>query len=66
VGVAGEFEAGAVVEIRDGAGKVLARGMAAMSSRQVTHTMGRRSGDFEQFGVTEVVHRDDMVVFSRL
>ena len=66
VGVAGEFDAGAVVEIRDGAGKVLARGMAAMSSSQVTLTMGRRSGDFEQFGVTEVVHRDDMVVFSRL
>lgn len=66
VGVDGNFDTGAVVEVRDGHGRVLARGVAAMTSEQVVRTMGKRTDEFEQFGVTEVVHRDDMVVFSLL
>lgn len=66
VGVAGSFEPGAVVEVHDREGGLLARGLTAMSSAQVQASMGKRSGEYEDVGVTEVVHRDDMVVFSRL
>ncbi len=58
----GEFEEGAVVDIVDDTGAVFARGIAAMSSMQVASNMGRRSGDLENTGSREVVHRDDLVV----
>lgn len=58
----GEFEAGAVIDIRDRSGNVFARGISAMSSLQVSSNLGRRSSELENTESREVAHRDDLVV----
>jgi glutamate 5-kinase len=64
--VRGEFERGDAVDLADGAGAIVARGLTAYSSADVRRIMGRRSAEIEQLvgyrGRDEVVHRDDMVL----
>ena len=62
--VSGSFEAGATVEIVDVAGQLIARGMTLMSSTEVDATRGKRTQEFDSGGISEVVHRDDLVVLS--
>ena len=62
--VSGSFEAGATVEIIDAAGQLIARGMTLMSSDEVNDTRGKRTHEIESNSVSEVVHRDDLVVLS--
>ena len=65
-GVDGLFAIGDAVEIRDAAGRVVARGLASYSSHEVERIRGRRSDEIEQvLGYSyadEVVHRDDLVL----
>lgn len=65
VAVSGLFDAGATVEILDATGKVLARGMATMSSASVAGSMGKRTADLVDIESVEVVHRDDLVVLAQ-
>lgn len=62
--VSGAFEAGATVEIIDSAGQLIARGMTLMSSSEVNATRGKRTQEIDSKVVSEVVHRDDLVVLS--
>ena len=64
-GCTGDFEAGAVVEVRAADGTLVARGLSAMSSAQVRASMGKRTADLDDLDVVEVVHRDDLVVLVR-
>jgi glutamate 5-kinase len=60
--VDGVFDAGAVVDIVDGAGVLVARGLAAMSAELTRRNAGKRTADLDDTSVVEVVHRDDLVV----
>ena len=64
VSVSGSFDEGATIEIVDQGGVVLARGMAAISSDVALRVRGKRTSEITETGVVEVVHRDDLVVFS--
>jgi glutamate 5-kinase len=62
----GEFKRGDVVDVKDRAGRVLARGLVAYAADDARRIAGRRSADIEQLlgfrGRDEIVHRDDLVV----
>jgi glutamate 5-kinase len=62
--VNGTFDVGATVEVVDGAGTVIARGMSAMSSTQASTCLGQRTADLGDMSVVEVIHRDDLVVLA--
>jgi glutamate 5-kinase len=64
--VEGDFVAGDVVDIVDAAGKLVARGAAAMSHAEISAIHGKRAGDLAEGVSTLVVHRDEMVVLSAL
>jgi glutamate 5-kinase len=68
VGASGNFERGDAVNVVDGEGKALARGLSAYSSQDVLRIMGRRSNEIEQLvgfrGRDELIHRDDLVLLS--
>ena len=64
--VTGEFDMGATIEISDSHGNVIARGMAAMSSQQAEKARGKHTSELTSLGVSVVVLRDDLVVFSQL
>ncbi|MGW4025053.1 glutamate 5-kinase [Streptomyces sp. NPDC005009] len=65
-GVEGEFSAGDPVELRDGEGRAVARGLVNFDAKEIplligrsTHELARNLGpEYER----EVVHRDDLVV----
>ena len=62
--VNGSFDVGATIEVLDGGGVVIARGMSAMSSTQALACLGKRTADLGDMSVVEVVHRDDLVVLA--
>jgi glutamate 5-kinase len=64
VACSGSFDVGAVVDVVNQAGDLLARGLAAMSSDQVNKSKGKRTADLTDLAVVEVVHRDDLVVLA--
>lgn len=66
VKVNGDFEKGSTIEIVDAHGLVIGRGMTAISSQQAELCLGKRTSEVAELGVTEVVHRDDLAVFSNL
>ena len=59
--VAGDFEAGDVVELTDVRGKVVARGVVAYDSAELPMLMGHSSQDLPPEHRREVVHADDLV-----
>lgn len=63
-GVAGTFDAGAVVDVVDGAGVLIARGMSAMGSQLISEVAGKRTAELTDTTVVEVVHRDDLVLLQ--
>lgn len=64
--VSGSFDTGAVVNVVNNAGDLLARGMSAMSSDVARDAAGKRTADLADMSVVEAIHRDDLVVlFSR-
>ena len=64
--VEGQFERGDAVQVVNGSGRMLARGLVAYSTADVQRIMGRQSREIEQLlgyrGRAEVVHRDDLVL----
>lgn len=62
-GVNGRFDERSIVSVVGPDGEVFARGMTAMSSTVIAEASGARTGDLPD-GLNEVVHRDDLVVFS--
>jgi glutamate 5-kinase len=64
--VEGTFEAGAVIDIVDAVGQVVARGSSAMSSSELSGIRGKRTADLPDGASALVVHRDEMVVLSAM
>ncbi|MBO0656968.1 glutamate 5-kinase [Streptomyces triculaminicus] len=67
--VEGEFSAGDPVELRDGAGRAVARGLVTYDAAEIPQLLGRSTRDLARdLGPgyeREVVHRDDLVVLRR-
>ncbi|MER7051202.1 MULTISPECIES: glutamate 5-kinase [unclassified Streptomyces] len=65
-GVEGEFAAGEPVELRDGAGRAVARGLVNFDAREIPRLLGRSTRELaRELGPSyerEVVHRDDLVI----
>ena len=66
VSVSGNFSAGEPVDIVDGAGVPVARGLVAYDAHEFERLVGRTTSELiEQFGPgyeREIVHRDDLVL----
>lgn len=61
-GVDGQFDDGDVIEVRDSAGVVIARGMALSTAETLRHYKGKRTAELPSHVAHEVVHRDDLVM----
>ncbi len=65
-GVEGEFAAGDPVELRDGTGRAVARGLVNFDAREMPRLLGRSTRELaRELGPAyerEVVHRDDLVI----
>jgi glutamate 5-kinase len=61
IGVEGDFEAGDVVELIDGHGVVVARGMVGFDATELPELIGRSTCDLPPELRREVVHADDLV-----
>ena len=70
VSVEGDFDVGECVSCRDASGREFARGLTAYSSEAVKKIKGLKTAEISAaLGCTvnrEVIHRDDLVVFSAL
>ena len=68
VSVEGDFDAGECVSCRDSSGREFARGLTAYGSQDVDKIKGLKTAQIsEALGCQvnrEVIHRDDLVVFS--
>ena len=66
IGVEGGFSAGDPVELVDGTGKPVARGLVAYDAAELPAMLGRSTGDLAaELGPSyqrEVIHRDDLVL----
>ena len=64
--IEGEFKRGDVVDVKDRAGRLLARGLVAYAADDARRIAGRKSAEIERLlgfrGRDEIVHRDDLVV----
>jgi glutamate 5-kinase len=64
--IEGDFKRGDVVDVKDGSGRVLARGLVAYAADDARRIAGRKSAEIERLlgfrGRDEIVHRDDLVV----
>lgn len=69
-GVEGRFDAGDIIDIKDGSGHLFARGKVAASSDEVELAVGlsreslTRNRLLEKLADRALVHRDDLVVFE--
>jgi glutamate 5-kinase len=70
VSVEGDFDAGECVSCRDASGREFARGLTAYSAQAVNTIKGLKTSEISAaLGCSknrEVIHRDDLVVFSAL
>jgi glutamate 5-kinase len=66
--VEGTFPRGALVNVRDAEGRVIARGLAEYSGEEIKQIMGHKTSEIADIlGVRdcdEIIHRDNMVVFQ--
>jgi glutamate 5-kinase len=63
--VQGDFDKGAVIEIRDIEGRGFAKGISQMTSGEINKIKGKCSKDFEKPELApEVVHRDNLVILQ--
>ena len=64
--VTGAFVSGDLIEVRDEAGNVFARGLANYADSEIRRVLGLRSEQFEEIlgyrGCDEIIHRDNLVV----
>lgn len=67
--VEGAFEQGEVVEVRDDAGKPLAKGLSAYSSAEIERIRGKKASEIVKvLGYShcdEVIHRDDLLLAEK-
>ncbi|MEU3343776.1 glutamate 5-kinase [Streptomyces sp. NPDC006700] len=67
-GVEGEFTAGDPVELRDGAGRAVARGLVNFDAKEIPRLIGHSTRELaRELGPAyerEVVHRDDLVLLE--
>lgn len=65
----GDFEAGAAVAVKTSDQTLIARGLAAYSSRDLRLVQGHQTRDIAKIlgteGLDEVIHRDNMVLMNR-
>ncbi|MGY4278294.1 glutamate 5-kinase [Streptomyces sp. M18.1] len=65
-GVEGDFAAGEPVELRDGTGRAVARGLVNFDAKELPRLLGRSTRELArelgQAYEREVVHRDDLVI----
>lgn len=68
VGIRGNFDRGQIVELETIDGRVFGRGRVQYSSRELRLILGKRTGQIEGLlgykGPDEVIHRNDMVLWS--
>ncbi|MFJ3665116.1 glutamate 5-kinase [Streptomyces sp. NPDC090106] len=66
--VDGEFNAGDPVELRDTAGRAVARGLVSFDAKEIPQLLGRSTRELaRELGAAyerEVVHRDDLVILQ--
>lgn len=66
--VEGEFNAGDPVELRDGEGRAVARGLVSFDAKEIPQLIGRSTRELaRELGPAyerEVVHRDDLVILQ--
>jgi glutamate 5-kinase len=62
--VTGTFDEGDVVEVRDSANAVVARGMVLSDATTLRGIVGKRTGDLPSHVAHEVIHRDDLVLLT--
>ena len=62
VDVVGAFEEGDVVDVRDTAGGIVARGIALADATVVRQVKGRRTSELPGDAAHEVIHRDDLML----
>jgi glutamate 5-kinase len=64
--IAGDFERGDAIEVRDRAGLVVGKGLTAYAAADMRLIKGHKSEDIEKIlgyrGRSEVIHRDDLVI----
>jgi glutamate 5-kinase len=60
--VRGDFYSGEPVDLLDGSGLAVARGLVGYDAADLPQLLGRRTGDLPAAFRREVVHRDDLVV----
>ncbi len=64
--IEGDFQRGDPVLVKNGQGKVIARGLIAYAAEDAVHIIGHKSAEIEQIlgyrGRDEIIHRDDLVV----
>ena len=67
--VSGNFEAGAVVDVRAADGATIGRGMTGYSADDIRKIRGRRTGEIAAIlgasDFDEVIHRDNLVLFEQ-
>ena len=63
-GVAGTFDEGDVVEVRDTHNAVVARGMVLSDADTLRGIIGKRTTDLPSHVAHEVIHRDDLVLLT--
>ena len=66
--VAGDFERGDVIVLKNSAGQEIGRGLAEYSNAEALQLMGCQSDEIEELlgyrGRSVVVHRDELVLFD--
>ncbi|MGZ4739657.1 MAG: PUA domain-containing protein, partial [Ilumatobacteraceae bacterium] len=60
--VTGGFDEGDVVEVRDSANAIIARGMVLSDAPTLRQIIGRRTTELPSDVAHEVIHRDDLVL----
>lgn len=64
-GVSGTFEEDDAVEVRASDGRLVAKGIARLSSNQIEAARGRSSSDLPRGSALVAIHRDDLVMLEK-
>jgi glutamate 5-kinase len=63
INVSGDFVAGDVVDVLSGSGELIARGLVRSDARIASAAAGKKSTELPDDVPTELVHRDDLIVY---
>lgn len=62
--VSGLFTAGDAIDLKDGDGQVIARGIVSFDSEEIPALIGKRTSELAAGFDREIIHRDDIVVLK--